>query len=158
MRRRKPRPELGSIRTGTLLAEDLIPAFADELRRLAPRRYAKLLRKADEWHADAETDDAQEVEGEILSELQDALDSLAPPFCYFGSLEGDGADFGFWFSSDAFETARHDGEVLVRMSEESIRQAGRRARRDNAEYVADISDHGSVTIYSRGGRELVSVV
>ena len=35
-------------------------------------------------------------QSELVSKLQDALDEIAPPYCYFGTAEGDGACFGFW--------------------------------------------------------------
>ena len=43
-----------------------------------------------------EDPDAAELMSEIVSELMDALNSYAPPNMYFGSIEGDGADFGWW--------------------------------------------------------------
>ena len=43
-----------------------------------------------------EDPDAADLMSEIVSELMDALNSYAPPNMYFGSIEGDGADFGWW--------------------------------------------------------------
>lgn len=38
------------------------------------------------------------LSGEDLETLTDLLGELAPPYCYFGANEGDGADYGFWVS------------------------------------------------------------
>jgi len=39
--------------------------------------------------------------------LFDALNTVAPVSCYFGSNEGDGACFGFWLSDDAIIATDH---------------------------------------------------
>ena len=67
--------QLGSISTGTLRTEDLAPVFIEEL----------LSRGVDAG------DVPEDMDG-----LYNALDNICPPFVYFGTLEGDGADFGFW--------------------------------------------------------------
>lgn len=46
-----------------------------------------------------------ETAGDLLTwlwceDIFDRLNELAPNWCYFGSHEGDGADFGFWVSWD----------------------------------------------------------
>ena len=33
---------------------------------------------------------------EIVNDLMDALNEYAPDGYYFGAIEGDGSDFGFW--------------------------------------------------------------
>jgi hypothetical protein len=33
---------------------------------------------------------------EIIADMMDALNDLAPAGYYFGAHEGDGSDFGFW--------------------------------------------------------------
>lgn len=42
-----------------------------------------------------------EQESELLAHLFDVMDAIAPEGCIFGSLEGDGACFGFWEFVDA---------------------------------------------------------
>ena len=65
-----------------------------------------LMRETLDWSADI-SDDPQDHErldtyldseecGLDLEALFEALDDLAPDGMYFGSLEGDGSDFGFW--------------------------------------------------------------
>src|SRR6267154_6593467 len=94
--------QFGSISSGTMRADDLVPAFAAELEWLTSGGRAdrtteesKLLAEADAIE-DYESEDASE----LLCELFDALAYHAPPYGYFGAHEGDGADYGFWLSSD----------------------------------------------------------
>ena len=96
--------QLGSISTGTLRTEDLLPAFADTLEdrgstyESAPdmwdsiRKYRTLI---DEDMLDTIDTDSQCLLAELINEtLFDALQEYCPPFVYFGTLEGDGSDFG----------------------------------------------------------------
>ena len=80
--------QLGSISTGTLRPEDLAPVFIEEL----------LSRGVDAG------DVPEDMDG-----LYNALDNICPPFVYFGTLEGDGADFGFWPNYDGMTEANIDG-------------------------------------------------
>lgn len=94
------KPTIGTISHGTLRHEDLIPAFARELRRLCgtnPRalELVEQVEKVDLSEGDAEVGDDLEVD------LADALDEIASQHgLRFGSHEGDGSDFGFWPTED----------------------------------------------------------
>jgi hypothetical protein len=89
----------GTISHGTLRPQDLIPAFADALRTVNPAAYAQLTlgpwipsyaledEDAQWWYEDAQW---------ILEDLISCLEESAPEGTYFGTLEGDGSDFGFW--------------------------------------------------------------
>ena len=55
----------------------------------------KLLKDAADALEDWEEQPA-EYASELIDELADALQAYAPAGAYFGSHEGDGADFGFW--------------------------------------------------------------
>ena len=79
--------QLGSVSTGTLRIEDLIPAFRNALAATGNSGSLAL-------HAPP-VDNRDE-----LATLEIALQEACPPFVYFGSLEGDGADFGFWVDHD----------------------------------------------------------
>lgn len=85
---------IGSISTGTLRNEDLLEAFANELERITGKAALP-----DEQVPFNEMD--IDIQNDIILHLQDALNDYAPPFCYFGTLEGDGADFGFWPDHEA---------------------------------------------------------
>lgn len=84
---------LGSISTGTLRTEDLLPVLADELLRLAPGKDRDLLREVmaylnyDKWANDP---------GEIIQAIMSALNAECPPFVYFGAHPDHGANLGFW--------------------------------------------------------------
>ena len=92
--------QLGTVISGTLRPEDLIPAFAGELRFLSEasinnnpelwEEIACLLEAADS--ADGASEDAVG----LVWELADALNEFAPEGAYFGAHPGDGSDFGFW--------------------------------------------------------------
>jgi hypothetical protein len=105
--------QLGSISTGTLRTEDLLPVLTYTMGELTHNPISNTSRYPTEAMANLwdeaikainnpDTDDKPLSDDEciarnaILSDLQDALNELCPPFVYFGTLEGDGADFGFW--------------------------------------------------------------
>ncbi len=91
----------GTISHGTLRTQDLLRAFSAELARLKPFSCFALLQEADGTAAllDGEPVNADyEAAAEILIELEDELNEIATREgnFYFGTLEGDGSDFGFW--------------------------------------------------------------
>jgi hypothetical protein len=91
---------LGSVSTGTLRAEDLLPAFANALADLEGNRNRPLI-----VAADGEIDYESERASFLLGDMQDALEVSCPPFVFFGAHPGDGADFGFWPDMEALEEA-----------------------------------------------------
>jgi len=135
---------LGTVIHGTLRTEHLILAFLEELEAIDRDR-------ADSFWERIPAEAFEDLENEwwsseeaywMVEELFDVLNEFAPPYCYFGALEGDGSDFGFWIDRYAFEEAVENGEIL-RVSELP----------DNApegyEYIAVVTDHGNVTLYHR---------
>lgn len=146
----------GTISHGTLRTVDLLEAFSSTLERLAkkslldcpknafhiPAGHLKLCGRVEEALA-YQPGGEDESLVELSIELSDALSEYAPPFSYFGTLEGDGSDFGFWFNRDEFEQARQDGEL---------------PDSELPDQVCQISDHGNVTIYSVTYKEIISVV
>lgn len=146
---------IGSISHGTLRSEDLLDAFAYELYFLAPRDdegklEADTQRLVDSAHTlldvyEEKRDDAWEAEAsEIIAELEDALSELAPPYCYFGTTEGDGSDFGFWPDMDAIED-------LPRVNDSDEAKA-------LGEDCAFVNDHGNVTVYGGDGSVIIDFV
>lgn len=101
---------LGSISHGTLRTQDLFDAFTSTLDEFAPERSLEIERE----YQDAYTimsiggnerdvlmhylnDEMNETLSYLVNEvLFDALNEVAPEGAYFGTLEGDGSDFGFW--------------------------------------------------------------
>ena len=138
--------EIGSISSGTMQPRDLIPVFADELRRLdddGSYTYATLVAECDCLTGEdyeSNDDDTTDRIGFILEELFDALDSFCPPYVGFGSHEGDGADFGFWPSIDALEGDARYEDSVVKVNDHSEIPKGWTG------YVMLVNDHGNVTL------------
>jgi len=108
----RPNPQLGTVISGTLRPEDLVPAFVDALDEViedstfepgadAPCRVARVgnlqsalgslerrMGEADYYESEASQWD--------LDWLFEQLGEFAPEGTYFGAHWGDGADFGFW--------------------------------------------------------------
>lgn len=138
---------LGSISTGTLRTEDLLESFSDELQGLDPDSYA-------EWQALG------------LQDLTDRLEQQAPYGVYFGSLTGDGADFGWWVDWEFLQMQIN--EEGIRLTEPSplmqdtswlLSDCSCEERRAcNHGYVLEVNDHGNTTLRDRQGVEIWSVV
>jgi len=151
---------IGTVIHGTLRDEDLLPAFTAELERLDTGEYAGVIAEANaiiakgmRWGGHGEpvadwNDDDREQVGYLINEsLIDALQTFCPPHVYFGSIEGDGADFGFW-TTDPRDTC----DVVDIMG-------------GNGAYVdtecglyVQVSDHGNISVYELAGAEIWSAV
>jgi hypothetical protein len=99
---------LGTVSSGTMRPEDLIPAFASALESFAPEH--ELVKEATDYQPDRSSGTV-DYEGPFVEALMDALDELAPPLTYFGTHEGDGADYGFWPRWDAIAEARETAKI-----------------------------------------------
>jgi hypothetical protein len=96
---------IGSYSSGTMRMEDLIPRF---IQALGMMDSALATKKKHEWHA---ITDEEELEYFCWEDLVPALEEHAPPYTYFGSHEGDGADYGVWISHEAIEEALETEEL-----------------------------------------------
>lgn len=147
---KQPKAEIGTISHGTMRAEDLVPDFLYELERLIgddkelALQFRALTNEANSLLAFDDEQGERGVEWEdamtgCLDALFDALNEFAPDYCYFGSNEGDGSDFGFWPSDDALQMAVHDGEILATGD----------TRRDTPTptFILHTSDHGNQSLY-----------
>jgi len=136
---------LGSISSCTLRTEDLLPACLDTLNALIEdaAEHEELRNDAVAWCNQYGANPAMipgqaaEAGAEIVNELIEALNEYAPAYAYFGALEGDGADFGFWPRIDALEEEVRFGSNGVWKID-----AG-----DEPSYIMSVSDHGNVTLY-----------
>lgn len=142
-------PTIGTISHGTLRTEDLLAAFANELRMIEPN--ASLVAEADAvalLHSFGWLDIMGSREaGELVEDLIEALNALAPAYCYFGTTEGDGSDFGFWPDMEAIEE-------LPRVADPADVPVD-----GTGEDVAYVNDHGNVTIYGAlNGAVLLEIV
>lgn len=90
-------PECGTLSHGTMVPEDLAAAFMPAVRAFCARE--TYLDCAALW-LDAERDCDGEAKTDAVTAMFAALDDAAPEGMYFGSLEGDASDYGFWFLED----------------------------------------------------------
>lgn len=117
----KSTPQLGTIIHGTLRPQDLIPAFleclrfdcndpklADFINTMIPSDAISTLLSGDDTHP---WWDSEECSAVLNEDLCRALHGHAPPWCYFGTHEGDGSDWGFWPNWDVIE--REVFETLI---------------------------------------------
>ena len=96
---------IGTVIHGTLLPEELLQAFLDQLEVVDGKRaseirkeYARVFESLPQL-ADQSDKDGQALvidAGECFDALTDALNACAPEGLFFGSHPGDGSDFGFW--------------------------------------------------------------
>lgn len=164
---------IGSISSGTMRPEDLIPAFIEALDNLKEELSLSLkvgasfeetedvkqrVSQLDDLLADIEQNqhkipnyfDSEDAMYDLNETLFDALQEFAPPYCYFGSHPGDGADFGFWPSQDAIDDATYDGESLAVSDLSEVPN----------DYVGDVihvTDHGNTTLYVAENGELTEL-
>ena len=132
---------IGTISEGTLRTEDLLDAFASELEYLNKGDNGQNKEEIAALIADYENGND---ESELVDEMQDALGVFAPPYCYFGTHDGDGADFGFWPCM------------------ESINDLPRVEDSDEAKALGTdccfVNDHGNVTIFGGDGSIVIDFV
>lgn len=147
---------IGSVSSGTMRPEDLIPDFIWELRHQKPlhRSHRALLREIESRMFKDGYYDSEEASWDLNEGLFDALNDYAPQYFYFGGHPGDGADYGFWLSEDWSEELENDGGIQV----DDLADVPK----DHYGPVAVVNDHGNVTLYNRARNnrmtELWSVV
>ena len=142
--------QLGSISTGTLRTEDLLPAVIGEIEYLittpppshigtASQRIEtyRTLRKACN-DAKAITDYDSEDASYMVDELIDALNEYAPPHMRFGAHEGDGADFGWWPT---------DFDDCERVAEQSGKNGECEFVDIDCNIYVEVNDHGNMAVY-----------
>ena len=152
--------QLGSISTGTLRNQDLIPAMLNTLDTLVDKdtlestyKNLECLELVEYWNGhsgevvctDEDSDYWTSEEAmEDFDMLVDALQECCPAYVHFGSHEGDGADFGFWPDIDRLEADMQDSEYRyedqVLLPDEGI--------------LVQISDHGNVTVMNMWTHEV----
>jgi hypothetical protein len=145
---------IGSVSSATMRQKDLIPAFVACLESQKPlrREHRKLIT---EINKDIEQTDEDEdyFESEnadyALDALFNALNEYALPYFYFGSHPGDGADYGFWLSEgweDDFEGIIESSNGFLARYTQNRREIDEIPRGYTGE-LAEINDHGNVTLY-----------
>lgn len=138
---------MGSVSSGTMRPEDLIPSFVDELRSQSPckREHRKLAREIESRLNQDGYYESEDADYDLES-LFDALDTYCAPYFYFGAHPGDGADYGYWLS-EGFEDD-FDGLKVTDLCEVPKGYTGE---------VLHVNDHGNMSLYaySRGRRREV---
>lgn len=145
------RTTIGSISSGTMRPEDLIPSFVWEADHNRLSRENRNTLRAIKARYGSEGYYDSEESGWDIEELFDILNDVAPPYFYFGAHPGDGAEYGFWLSESFQED--FDGPQLSDLADLPAGYVG--------EFVV-VNDHGNVSLYtrSRNGhvREIWAVV
>lgn len=143
--------QLGSVSSGTLRTEDLLPVFAAAVLRLEPETF---MHSAQNPFPDDEQ----------LAFFEHVLENLCPPFVYFGAHPDDGADFGFWPDWDALEEERHYSTVAPcdcgqDLDEDWCASNDKtQAYLEDSNIIVQVNDHGNVTVMDMNRNELWSIV
>ena len=139
-------PMIGSVSTGTMRTEDLMPAFADELSTLEMSETGvQLLADVEKFLGSPEALpgwDSEEAQW-LMQELFDELDNHAPLHMRFGSHDGDGADFGFWPT---------DFDDCHRITIDQGKNGDHTFVDTECNLLDETNDHGNMTVKELGGK------
>ena len=143
---------IGTLIHGTTRTQDLLPAFIGEIAKTKElsAEYAQMTTSGAfsyipayaEEDDDSEWWDSEEAQSKVV-ECMELLDEVAPDFCYFGSHEGDGSDYGFWVDWEGLEMAEHDGDIR-RVEAGNGWPDGYRGG-----YLLEVNDHGNTTLRTK---------
>ena len=163
---------MGTVSSGTMREEDLIPDFCCRLSQLArqsgirpakARRAHLALVKKIERRIEDEREFIDGTADDDLESLFDALHEYSALYSYFGAHPGDGADYGWWllenwdkdFRTLDTITTQHDCGVgfgdSLKVSDLADVPSWYRGE------VAVVNDHGNVTLYIKTCRTLRAV-
>ena len=133
---------IGSVSSGTMRPEELIPTFLSELQRQKPlaRRHRRLVKEINKRIHSSGYYELQDADYD-LELLFDALSEYAPAYFFFGAHAGDGADYGYWLSECFSED--FDGLKVNDLSEVPTGFTGE---------VLHVNDHGNMTLYAYSRR------
>ena len=143
----RERIRLGTVIYGTMLEEDLIPAFLNALERLDHERAASYWDEIPEEALDNPEHEWWQSDEAfwMLEELFDVLNEYTPPFVYFGANEGNGSDYGFWIDWYSLQKAIADGEVLYVDDLSEVPE-------DYDGLVLNENGHGNYVLYEYNGQ------
>jgi len=151
---------IGTVIHGTLRNEDLLQAFSDELARIDETRFQEVIKHDAHLFAESAnltTDEIVEELGEhvddVINDLMDALNEYAPPHTYFGTIEGDGSDFGFWPDGEPFELCDTTDTITPTRLANEVEWID-----NDCGVIVNINDHGNVTVYDLNRHEIWSAV
>ena len=142
----------GTVISGTMRNQDVIPALTWELRHLGHRSTElTLIEKRYEKAIEGEFgEDDEYFTGESAmwdcESLFNMLQEHAPAYAYFGANEGDGSDYGFWLSSGL--EYEFDGLKVDDTDEIPSGYIGE---------VLHVNEHGNMTLYFKSARKLKEI-
>ena len=147
--------QIGTVSSGTLRSEDLMESFASELRQLSDGNHTE---SGDKLLAEVDAIDRENYDYEDECDVHDLVDALieelserAPAHVHFGTLDGDGAEFGFWPDLD------FRGCTVAEIVSSGPNGEGDMVDIDCQVYVST-NDHGNTTVSELRGEEIWSVV
>ena len=143
--------QLGSISTGTLLIEDIFPAYLDQLDKLSPN--SPLSKEVWAYMETGALLEEHENAWGIVEQIDLLLNELCPPFVFFGTHPGDGADFGFWPDMD-----RLNEELQWERDHYPDDSVPDELTLDDDGVIVQVSDHGNVTVMDMERNVIWSVV
>ena len=151
--RRTANYPIGTVSSGTMREEDLIPDFCYELKYLAKQtgicnrktraQHLRTVREIEKRMGQEDYFESDDASYDLNEYLFDALNEYAGPYFYFGSHPSDGADYGFWLS-DYFQN-EFDGLKVSDSSEIPAKYRGE---------VLIVNDHGNATLAVKTSRAL----
>lgn len=148
---------IGTISSGTLRPEDLIPAYADALSgiRLSAhdrQQVRSIVREYEQCAALGDTDET--LNDDLVDELRMIAENYVPAYCYVGSTDGDGAEIGVWPSWEAIDDdARSSNTGSIARASKT--HTARELAHHGQDYALEVNDHGNTTLYRRAGRRWV---
>ena len=150
----KKTAELGSVSHATMRAQDVLPAclgVLEEFDKAQADKFWKEVPKDAQDDDDHDWWDSEDCSYLLNEDVWDAMQEIAPPYCYFGSHPGDGSDFGFWVCEDFVERPEDYG---VRKTDDHPETPS--DNDDETEYL-HVSDHGNAELYAWNGEKFESV-
>ena len=165
--------QIGTVIAGTLKNEDLLNAFTGEIEYLMAgyldQSIAQTYYDAKEFlhKYETDTDIDEDMASEIVNELIEAINEYRLPYTYFGTLEGDGADFGWWIDFDNMnesinESITKDLRATGTLNdEESWIQECSCQENDcigKHGFIVHVNDHGNVTLMDHNRKDAWAVV
>lgn len=153
------KPALGTVSRATR-PEGLIRSFMDALKIYNPRAWNELLHQYTNvfndmyMHRGLPQVNGMEEHDFLIQSLCDALEKVADrlPYCYFGAIEGDMSDFGFWIDTHSLEESIAMGDIVEIEHEFSYPTRGAMNRKDYFFFCH--SDHGEMVLWSKNYKEL----
>lgn len=164
---------IGSIISGTMRLDDLIPTFVDTLSDLAANKRSRAAHRKLVSDIGANMTQPNYYESGLadddLDQLFDALGEYAAPYFYFGAHPDDGADYGYWlseawnvdFTDLQTQLAVHAGKCPGPASPHLLVSGLAEVPSWFRGELAVVNDHGNVTLYvktSRAIREVWGIV